>query len=70
MAAILRSLGAAVVMVLVLVSTVSAGSPERHSERGTIDGWGFAECDGFDITATGWFSIDEALFTNRDGSER
>ena len=70
MAAILRSLGAAVVLVLVVVSTVSAGAPERHSERGTIDGWGFAECDGFDIIATGWFSIDEALFTNRDGSER
>jgi hypothetical protein len=70
MVTILRSLGAAVVLVLVVVSTASAGAPERHSERGTIDGWGFAECDGFDIIATGGFSIDEALFTNRDGSRR
>ena len=70
MTAILRSLGAAVVLVLVAVSTVSAAAPERFSERGTIDGWGFAECDGFDIIATGWFSSDEAVFTDRDGSER
>jgi hypothetical protein len=44
--------------VLVVVSTASAGAPERHAERATIDGWGFAECDGFDIIATGGFSFD------------
>jgi len=69
-AAILRSLGAAVVMLLVVASTVSAGGPERYSGQETIDGWVFAECDGFDIVADGWFEIDEAVYTNHDGTLR
>jgi hypothetical protein len=70
MAAILRSLGAAAVLALVVTATVSAAGPERFSEDGTIDGWVFAECDGFDIIADGWFEIDEALYTNHDGTLR
>jgi hypothetical protein len=70
MAAILRSLGAAVVLTLVVTATVSAAGPERSSEDVTIDDWAFAECDGFDILAVGWISIKEAVFTNHDGSQR
>lgn len=70
MAAILRSLGAAVVLVLAATASVSAAGPERYSEDGTMDGWVFAECDGFDIVTTGWFELDEALYTNHDGTLR
>jgi hypothetical protein len=70
MTAILRSLGAAIVLVLVATASVSAAGPERYSEDGTIDGWVFAECDGFDVVADGWFAFDEAVYTNRDGTLR
>ena len=55
---------------LVFAASVNAAGPERSSDSGTIDGWVFAECDGFDIIANGWLAFDEAEYTNHDGTLR